>query len=165
MRCHFQYNALCKFIYIYKCYSKIYLFFSFSSATFLCNAKGLQFLPAVSIISHFQSVPHSPRFCAALKSSSPPGVSLLPIPSLLLLDVASIVSVTKYSIVAQGLIYFFFIVLVFWVIIYILQVSFVHTERSEVSFLNAVFRSIDFSPYGRRPSVHIRYSLKLIKHL
>ena len=40
-----------------------------------------------------------------------------------------------------------------------------HAEQSEASLFNAVLRSIDFSPYGRRPSVHIRYSLKLIKHL
>ena len=27
----------------------------------------------------------------------------------------------------------------------------------EASPFNAILRSIDFSPYGRRPSVHIRY--------
>ena len=32
-----------------------------------------------------------------------------------------------------------------------------HTERSEISLFRIVLRSIDFSPYGRRPSVHIRY--------
>ena len=31
------------------------------------------------------------------------------------------------------------------------QILFVHDEQSEASLFNAVLRSIDFSPYGRRP--------------
>ena len=37
------------------------------------------------------------------------------------------------------------------------------SEQSEVSLFCVVMRPIDFSPFGRRPLVHIRYSLRSSK--
>ena len=62
-----------------------------------------------------QIFPHSPRRELELNASSPPGVSLLPIFSLLS-DVANIDSGTTYTTADSGFIYSFFIFLIFSVI-------------------------------------------------